>query len=543
MIRSIWYQIVVVLVASLLPLPSRILAAPIDVPGSGLEGMPAAAHSDWLGSLSPGNDPAPPLTIVEPRPGAVLPANAAAPCITWVSNSSAVLVQIMGGQTRARAICTQLSWVPDREIWDRVRRAAIGSRITIDVAPLGGEDGRSILAGNSTFVVMDHKELHHPIAYLQLPVPFRTAKRHPGLATWRAARVSDPDEPPAFMTDLPVCANCHAYSADGTSMLLDMDIDGDKGGFILAATKREVTFTRADCHSWNSLAPLPPSPYSFGLFARLSPDGRLAAATVGETSLFVMIDRDDYSQLFFPVTGQIGIFDRARGTVTHLAGTTDPAFVHTGPSFDPSGKTVAFSRAPVRQDYVRAVQEKIVQNESSDTTIQALNARYPYQFDICTLPVPNAQGLAPMPLPGASANGKSNYFPRYSPDGRWIVFTRAPTGLVLQPGSRLCVVPARGGEARELACNTERMNSWHSWSPDGNWLVFSAKGQREETEIFLARMHADGTSAPAIRLHRLHMPRFACVVPEFLPGDAAAPRTVRLGFDQQFQINTQNNVR
>jgi hypothetical protein len=390
---------------------------------------------------------------------------------------------------------------------------------------------------------MDPNPLPAPIAYLQLPVPFRAAKHHPRAAAWRKAFVNDPAPPPVFMTNLAVCANCHAYSADGSAMLLDMDIDGDKGAFVLTQSASQVSMERANCHSWNSLPPTPPSPFSFGLFAQLSGDGRLAAATVGETSLFVMIDRNDFSQLFFPVSGQIGIFDRSRNHFERLDGTTDPAFVHTGPHFSPDGTRIAFSRAPVREDYVRAVLDKTVQNESSQTTIEALNSKYPYRFDLCTLPFPNPQKRAPRPLPGASRNGQSNYFPRYSPDGRWIVFTQAPTGLVLQPGSRLCIVPAEGGTARELACNTARMNSWHSWSPDGKWLVFSAKGARAETEIFLARMYEDGASSPSVRLHRLSAPGLACVVPEFLPGAAHQIQSARLAFSQETQIDTRNNVR
>lgn len=70
-----------------------------------------------------------------------------------------------------------------------------------------------------------------------------------------------------------------------------------------------------------------------------------------------------------------------------------------------------------------------------------------------------------MPLQGASHNGFSNYSPRYSPDGKWLVFTQSPTGLVLQPDSRLFIVPASGGTARPLKSNQPVMNSWHSWSP------------------------------------------------------------------------------
>ena len=68
------------------------------------------------------------------------------------------------------------------------------------------------------------------------------------------------------------------------------------------------------------------------------------------------------------------------------------------------------------------------------------------------------------PMRGASGNGRSNYFPKFSPDGRWIVFCQASNYMLLQPDSQLYIIPAAGGEARRLGCNLGRMNSWHTWS-------------------------------------------------------------------------------
>lgn len=525
-------------------LPTAAAAAPVVVPGSGLGGMPPAACEAWLASLQPGPPGPAAVAILEPPDGAVLPADAAAPMIRWESESTAwrVTLQADAGPAAA-ALCLEKQWAPDPETWERLRQASPGSGITITVDPVGGEDGRTLLPGADARLRIDPHPLTAPIAYLQLPVPFRLAKHHPQQAAWRAGRPTDADPPPVFATGLPVCANCHTYSRDGGTMALDMDIDGDKGGFVHTPLSPDMAVGRRDCFTWNRLAPPAPAPFSFGLLAALSPEGRRLVGTVGETSLFVMIDREDFSQLFFPATGRLAVFDRQTADMGLLPGADDPAWVHTSPSFAPDGRTLAFSRAPVDPALVRAVQDRVVARESSATPIEELNRRYPIRFDIATLPFPPPAGAAPRPLEGASANGASNYFPRYSPDGRWIVFTRSPTGLVLQPGSRLWIVPAAGGPARELACNTPRMNSWHSWSPDGRWLVFSGKGARAETEIFLSRVAEDGTAAPAVRLHRFTTPGMACVVPEFLPQEAPVPRAFRLTFEQHVAIDRRHDVR
>ena len=112
-------------------------------------------------------------------------------------------------------------------------------------------------------------------------------------------------------------------------------------------------------------------------------------------------------------------------------------------------------------------------------------------------PTTTAQGGKAEPLAGASRNGRSNYFPKYSPDGKWIVFCQASNYMLLQPDSELYIIPAEGGEARRLKCNTARMNSWHSWSPNSRWLVFSSKANSPYTQLFLTHIDERGESSAA----------------------------------------------
>jgi Tol biopolymer transport system component len=161
-----------------------------------------------------------------------------------------------------------------------------------------------------------------------------------------------------------------------------------------------------------------------------------------------------------------------------------------------------------------------------------LNERYNVQFDIYTVPFNKGEGGKALPLEGASNNGYSNYFPRYSPDGRWIVFTQSPTGLVLQPESRLCIIPAEGGALRYLKCNMPTMNSWHSWSPNSKWIVFTCKATSPYTELYITHIDSNGESNPAVRLFRFSNKELAAMVPEFIPFSAKIPRLVSLETDK-----------
>jgi Tol biopolymer transport system component len=254
-----------------------------------------------------------------------------------------------------------------------------------------------------------------------------------------------------------------------------------------------------------------------GLFARVSPDGSYVAGTVNETSVFVMMDDLFFSQLFYPSTGHIAIFNTQSKRFGLLPGASFNHSVQTTPAWRPDGKYIAFARAPTDPGLIQKVLSKKILQESPKQYINDLNKRYPVQFDIYTLPFNDGKGGVPEPLKGASRNGYSNYFPRYSPDGKWIVFTQSPTGLVLQPDSKLIIIPSEGGEPKSLSCNRAVMNSWHSWSPNSKWLVFTCKANSPYTELYLTHIDEQGNTSPAIRLFRLSSNEYAAMVPEFIP--------------------------
>jgi len=200
--------------------------------------------------------------------------------------------------------------------------------------------------------------------------------------------------------------------------------------------------------------------------------------------------------------------------------------VQTAPSWSPDGKTIAFSANPTQPDLIQQVVEKKVSNESPKQKIEELNKKYNVRFDIYAVPFSEGRGGKALPLEGASHNGYSNFFPRYSPDGRWIVFTQSPTGFLLQPESKLCIIPAEGGALRYLKCNMSIMNSWHSWSPNSKWIVFSSKAASPYTELYITHIDIHGESSPAVRLFRFSSKELAALIPELIPFSAKVPQSV-----------------
>jgi len=86
----------------------------------------------------------------------------------------------------------------------------------------------------------------------------------------------------------------------------------------------------------------------------------------------------------------------------------------------------------------------------------------------------------------------------------------------MRPDSQLYIVPAGGGEARKMRCNTALMNSWHSFSPNGRWLVFSSKSESPYTRMYLTHIDRNGVDSPAIRIDNATAANRAVNIPEFV---------------------------
>jgi tetratricopeptide (TPR) repeat protein len=190
-----------------------------------------------------------------------------------------------------------------------------------------------------------------------------------------------------------------------------------------------------------------------------------------------------------------------------LSGADDPRFVQMGAVWSPDGRYLVFARAQATDPDPPGVPLAKFANDPGELQIA---------YDLYRMPFRDGEGGAPEPIAGASRNGMSNTFPKVSPDGRWIVFVQCRNGELMRPDSQLYIVPAAGGQARRMRCNTPRMNSWHSFSPNGRWLVFSSKARSPYTQMYLTHIDADGNDSPPILIDDSTAANRAVNIPEFV---------------------------
>jgi len=72
-------------------------------------------------------------------------------------------------------------------------------------------------------------------------------------------------------------------------------------------------------------------------------------------------------------------------------------------------------------------------------------------------------------------SGLSDAHPRYSPDGRHIVWNSYNLKRAFNDQGRLTLYDRRSGETRRIAPRLDRATGWHAWSPDGSQLYVTVE--------------------------------------------------------------------
>ncbi|MCX8107397.1 MAG: tetratricopeptide repeat protein [Verrucomicrobiae bacterium] len=458
------------------------------------------------------------VEILHPINGAVMPRNMPAPVVLWNTNVPGAqrwkVVWKIGDKQWTFENIIPL-WRPRKQFWDQIKQAAANDPVRLTVIAYGV---RAVVGTGSVQFQIANESVDQPVFYREVNLPFKEAVKDPSHIRWRFGPIDGPEPPPVVLEKLPVCGNCHSFSRNGEFLAMDVDYGNDKASYVITRTAKNMRLATSDIITWNNYRPEDGQP-TLGLLSQISPDGRYVLSTVKDVSLFMAKPDLAFSQLFFPFCGIIGVYDRESKRFFSLPGADDPAFVQSNPTWSPDGKWIIFART--RAVYTKKAKQIGRILMTGDEAKEFLRQTEGYRYDLYRVPFNGGRGGKAEPVRGASNNGRSNFFPKYSPDGRWIVFCQASAYMLLQPDSELFIIPAEGGEARRLACNLPRMNSWHSWSADGRWLIFSSKAHSDYTQLYLARISENGEAFPPVWLAHMVDERRAANIPEFvlLPRD------------------------
>ena len=474
--------------------------------------------SDTPVSLS-APDPAEGIQILYPLDQTVFPPEIIAPTWRWTdARAETVRWKIRLGPSAAsrgrviEAFSAVPSWRPSPEDWSSFKEWSLGHATEVQIV---GLDAEGIAVSSAQQKLRTSKDpVGDAIFYREVPLPFIEAVQDPARIRWRFGSIDSETAPPIVLENLPVCGNCHSFSGDGTLLGLDVDYGNDKGGYAVLPVSEQMVLNDEKIITWSDYK-REDGEATFGLLSQISPDGRYVISTVKDRAVFVATPEIAFSQLFFPIKGILVVYDTETGQYFPLPGADDPEYVQSNPTWSPDGKTIVFARTEVyRKESIESA-PGILLNEND--VPEFVEDREPFKFDLYQVPFNEGRGGEAKPLLGASHNGMSNFFAKYSPDGRWIIYCQAENYMLLMPDSELYIIPAEGGDPRRLQANTPLMNSWHSWSSNSRWLVFSSKANTPYTQLFLTHINEAGESSPAVVLDRFTAKDRAANIPEFVP--------------------------
>jgi len=466
--------------------------------------------------------PIAPLSIAYPLDGTVFPSDIAPPTFRWSDPDGDIsewLVEVSFGEGEAslEAETDNASWTPSAGHWRTMKELSTGGTAKVTVTGIRS-DGRGARRG-SVSIHTAKDPVSAPLFYREVNLPFVDAVKDPSHIRWRFGLVSSPEQPPVVLQGLPVCGNCHSFSADGSEFGMDIDYANDKGSYAISRVEPDTVIDKDKIITWSDYR-RSDGVQTFGLLSQMSPDGRYVVSTVKDRSVFVPKPDLMFSQLFFPIKGILVVYDRQEKRYFPLKGADDPRYVQSNPAWSPDGKHIVFARAEAYTLKGLTERESVLL-EAKDCE-EFLKGGKKFRFDLYRVPFNGGKGGEAIPLKGASKNGVSNFFAKYSPDGKWIVFCKADSFMLLQPDAELWIMPAEGGEARRMKCNTTRMNSWHTWSPNSRYLAFTSKANGPYSQVFLTHIDDDGNSSPPVELAHFTASDRAANIPEFVNTEGAA---------------------
>ncbi|NBJ07503.1 hypothetical protein D1647_15170 [Alistipes sp. Z76] len=298
------------------------------------------------------------------------------------------------------------------------------------------------------------------------------------------------------------CVNCHSFRDYSPDEML-FHARGKSGGTVFV---RDGRMKKVD------LASTPP--LRQGVYPMWNPRGR-----------YVAFSTNDTAQSFFGGHGQpVEVYDQSSDLMIYDTETgrmlTDERFFsdarwETFPAWSPDGATLYFCSAEPRS----------MPLDRESVRYDLLRA----EFDFAT----GALGERVDTLYDSRTAGGSVSFPRVSPDGRYLMYTRADYGTfpVWHAEADLAVMDlCDGSEVDASALNSDEAESCHAWSSSGRWVVFASR--REDgryTRLYLASVSPDGEFGKPFLLPQRNPDQNAWRlksynVPEFVRGEVRLPR-------------------
>jgi Tol biopolymer transport system component len=437
------------------------------------------------------------LQIVYPEDGSLFPPNLCPPHVEWEDPRNdlwQVIVEAGEGSERATFLSRSKRWRFPARLWRLLRREAVTRDARLQIKGLkltrAGRRVGEVQASEILRFRISRDPADNYIVYRLVSPPFSSSKT-PDLFV----RDIREDKPRLFLSARrKYCVNCHTFSSKrGNAGKLSLQVRS------LAAPgqKLPVYLGLYDIDRNRGYRIQLPFEVQMTTFMAWSPDGKKLAFSANQ-KIAALQPLLYETQLAGMSTSDIAVYELTRNEAYLLPGGSDPNMLEIYPRWSPDGHSIVFSQCPV-----------------------GAHPAYMY-FDLYAIPFDAGKDSVAQPIEGASANERSNYFARFSPDGTWLSFCQCDGGDLIRSSSDIYLKPGNlKGPARRLECNVPyAADSWHSWSSNSRWLVWASKRDGGiYAYLYLTHIDPDGRASPAIRLPMKKRPDASFNIPEFVAED------------------------
>ena len=223
--------------------------------------------------------------------------------------------------------------------------------------------------------------------------------------------------------------------------------------------------------------------------------------------MFHTTDRNRIEVMDF--ASDVVVYDVEQHTILKSSLLSTPEAFETFPTFSPDGRTLYFCSA-----------DSVSMPGNYDRV----------HYSLCSIGFdPDSRSFANRidTLYNVRREGGSVSFPRVSPDGRFLMFTRSHYGnfSIWHREADLYLADLTDGSIRPLdSLNSHEVESYHSWSSNGRWVVFSSRRMDGlYTRPYIAYIDEEGNTGKPFVLPQERSDYYTMLmksynIPEFITG-------------------------
>ena len=189
------------------------------------------------------------------------------------------------------------TWKPDTATWTKIKRDSENFPATITISGFAGSDSVVPVSRGTVTISSSRDPVGAPIFYRDVPLMTANREEHGSIAPlptsalplikWQVRDIAE-SQSRVVMENLHTCANCHSFSLDGKTMGLDVDGPrNDKGLYALIPIAKNMAIRNQDVIRWSSFQEdlgeksSDPALKRFGFMSQVSPDGRYVVTSIG----------------------------------------------------------------------------------------------------------------------------------------------------------------------------------------------------------------------------------------------------------------------